>query len=164
MMDREMRIEGNAPTEKKDIFDKIMGLPVLNIFEPFYKKNKEMLLYLFFGGLSFIVSVATYAFFNMSLGLSVLLANVLSWIITVMFAFLTNRVWVFEAPTKTLKDFTAQMISFYSGRIVTLVIEEAILVLFIDMLGFGSIAVKIVAQIVVILLNYVISKVFIFKK
>lgn len=163
-MDREMRIEGNAPTEKKDIFDKIMGLPVLNIFEPFYKKNKEMLLYLFFGGLSFIVSVATYAFFNMSLGLSVLLANVLSWIITVMFAFLTNRVWVFEAPTKTLKDFTAQMISFYSGRIVTLVIEEAILVLFIDMLGFGSIAVKIVAQIVVILLNYVISKVFIFKK
>ena len=163
-MDREMRIEGNAPTEKKDIFDKIMGLPVLNIFEPFYKKNKEMLLYLFFGGLSFIVSVATYAFFNMSLGLSVLLANVLSWIITVMFAILTNRVWVFEAPTKTLKDFTAQMISFYSGRIVTLVIEEAILVLFIDMLGFGSIAVKIVAQIVVILLNYVISKVFIFKK
>ncbi len=164
MMDREMRIEDKVPIGKKDIFDKIMGLPVLNIFEPFYKKNKEMLLYLFFGGLSFIVSVATYAFFNVSLGFNVLLANVLSWIITVMFAFLTNRVWVFDSPTNNIKEFIIQMFSFYSGRIVTLIIEEAILVLFIDILGFGSIIVKVVAQVFVILLNYVISKIFIFRK
>ena len=50
---------------KEDIFDKLMKLPVLNIFEPFYKKNKEMLLYLFFGGLTFVVSVVTYGlYFN----------------------------------------------------------------------------------------------------
>ena len=50
--------------EKRDIFDRMMALPILNIFEPFYKKNKEVLLYLFFGGLTFIVSIATYAVFN----------------------------------------------------------------------------------------------------
>ena len=80
-----------------------------------------------------------------------------------MFAFLTNRVWVFASPTDNIKDFMKQMLSFYSGRIITLVIEEAILLVFINMLGFGSLLVKIVAQVVVILLNYVISKLFIFK-
>ena len=160
---KKMDIEKNNNYMKKDIFDKIMSLPVLNIFNPFYKKNKEILLYLFFGGLSFIVSVATYALFNVPMKMDALIANVLSWIITVMFAFLTNRVWVFASPTDNIKDFMKQMLSFYSGRIITLVIEEAILLVFINMLGFGSLLVKIVAQVVVILLNYVISKLFIFK-
>ena len=60
-------------TRKPDIFDRLMHLPVLNIFEPFYKKHKEMLLYLFFGGLTFVISVITYAFFNVSLGMNELM-------------------------------------------------------------------------------------------
>ena len=68
--------------EKRDIFDRMMGLPILNIFEPFYKKNKEILLYLFFGGLTFIVSIATYAIFNVSMGINELIANVMSWVQT----------------------------------------------------------------------------------
>ena len=47
--------------EKKDIFDKLMHLPVLNIFEPFYKKHKEVLMYLFFGGITFFLNIALYA-------------------------------------------------------------------------------------------------------
>ena len=65
-------------TRKPDIFDRLMHLPVLNIFEPFYKKHKEMLLYLFFGGLTFVISVITYAFFNVSLGMNELVAKILS--------------------------------------------------------------------------------------
>ena len=61
--------------EKRDIFDRMMALPILNIFEPFYKKNKEVLLYLFFGGLTFIVSIATYAVFNVSMGINELIAG-----------------------------------------------------------------------------------------
>ncbi len=156
--------QNNNSMAQEDIFDKIMSLPVLNIFNPFYKKNKEMLLYLFFGGLSFIVSVATYAVFNVTCGFNALIANVLSWVITVMFAFLTNRVWVFAAPTKTAMEFIKQMISFYSGRVITLVVEEVILGVFINLCGFNSILIKVIAQIVVIILNYVISKLFIFKK
>ena len=78
-------------TRKPDIFDRLMHLPVLNIFEPFYKKHKEMLLYLFFGGLTFVISVITYAFFNVSLGMNELVANIFSWILAVLFAFFTNR-------------------------------------------------------------------------
>ena len=88
--------------EKRDIFDRMMALPILNIFEPFYKKNKEVLLYLFFGGLTFIVSIATYAVFNVSMGINELIANVMSWVLAVLFAFATNRVWVFQAPTNAL--------------------------------------------------------------
>lgn len=153
----------NREVVKEDIFDKIMKLPLLNIFEPFYKKNKEVLLYLFFGGLAFIVSIATYAFFNVTLGINELIANVISWVITVAFAFFTNRIWVFNSPTNGVKEFISQIISFFGGRIVTLIIEEAILLTFITWLGFPSMIIKVIAQVVVIVLNYVISKLVVFK-
>ena len=148
----------------KNIFDWIIDLPFLRWFKPIYIKYREMLLYLFFGGLSFVVSIATYALFNIELRFNELIANIFSWIITVMFVFLTNRVWVFQTPTKGKTEFVKQMLAFYSGRVVTLIIEEVILLIFITLLGFNSMFVKIVAQIVVILLNYIISKLFIFKK
>lgn len=149
---------------KEDIFDKMMHLPILNIFEPFYKKNKEVLLYLFFGVLAFLVSILTYALFNVLLGMNELLANLLSWIITVFFAFITNSIWVFQADISGVKKFIDQMGAFYGGRIITLVIEEVILFVFISMMNFPSMLIKVVAQIIVILLNYIISKLLVFKK
>ena len=157
------RIHRATMNEKLDIFDKIMSLPILNIFEPFYKKNKEVLMYLFFGGLTFIVSIASYAFFNISLLVNELIANLLSWVLAVSFAFVTNRIWVFDAQTNTVSEFFRQLISFFGGRVVTLVIEEVILLVFITVLHFASMPVKVVAQVIVIVLNYVISKLFIFK-
>lgn len=149
--------------EKKDIFDKIMSLPGFRIFEPFYRKNKEVLMYLFFGGLTFLVSVITYAYFNVTLGMNELIANIFSWIIAVAFAFITNKVWVFCSKNNSFLEFLREIISFFAGRLVTLVIEEVILLVFITWLGFPSMVVKIVAQVVVIVLNYVISKLFVFK-
>jgi putative flippase GtrA len=150
--------------EKKDIFDKIMGLPGLRVFEPLYRKYKEVLLYLFFGVLTTVVSIVSYAVFNVVFGINELIANVLSWILAVLFAFFTNRIWVFSAPTKTAEEFFKQMATFASGRLVTLAIEELILLVFITILHFNSIVVKIVAQVVVIVLNYVISKLVVFRK
>lgn len=147
-----------------DIFDRLMARPELRIFEPFYKKHKEMLLYLFFGGLAFFVSIGSYALFDSVFGIHELIANVLSWLIAVLFAFITNRVWVFAAPTKTTGEFFRQAVSFFAGRVATLLIEEAIIYVFITRLGFNSIVVKVAAQIVVIVLNYVISKLIVFRK
>ena len=150
--------------EPRDIFDRLMALPLLRLFEPFYKKHKEALLYLFFGGLTTVISIAVFWLFRYPFGLNELVANVISWLAAVLFAFLTNRVWVFRAPTKTTGEFLRQMASFYGGRVVTLLIEEAMLAVFITWLGFSDMPVKITAQIVVIVLNYFISKLFIFKK
>lgn len=148
----------------KDIFDKLMHLPGLRIFESFYKEHKEVLLYLFFGALTFIVSVVTFAIFSVVMEMNELIANTFSWIIAVILAFLTNRKWVFRAPTDTVIEFFSQMLSFGTGRVITLVIEEIILLVFITWLGFSRMVIKIVAQIFVIIINYFISKILIFRE
>ena len=150
--------------EKKDIFDRLMALPVLNILEPFYKAHKEVLLYLFFGGLTFIISIASYAFFDITMEMNELVANIFSWIIAVLFAYITNRTWVFENTKSGAAGIVQELIMFMSGRVATLVVEEVILLVFITWLGFGSMVVKIVAQVIVIVLNYIISKLIVFKK
>ena len=96
------------------------------------------------------------------MGINELIANVMSWVLAVLFAFATNRVGISGTNTydhRILK----QMLSFFGGRVVTLVIEEIILLVFITWLGFNSMVVKVIAQVIVIVLNYVISKFWIFK-
>lgn len=150
--------------QKQDIFDKLFHLPVFRWFEPFYKKHKEVLLYLFFGGCTFVISVISYSVMNVTFGMNELIANLISWVLAVLFAFFTNRTWVFVSHTDSARDFLAQMIAFFGGRVVTLVMEEIILLVFITILGLSSIGVKIVAQIIVIIANYIISKVWVFKE
>ena len=127
-------------------------------------KYKEIILYLFFGGLTFLVSMVSFGACNLYLGMNEHAANIISWILAVTFAFITNRIWVFDAPTDGRVAFLKQMVSFFSGRVATLLVEEAIIFLFITMLHFPSMVIKCGAQFVVIVLNYVISKVFVFKK
>ena len=154
---------GRSEMQEKDIFDRIMELPVLRIVNPFYKKNKEILLYLFFGGLAFLVSISSYALFNIRIGWNALTANIASWILAVAFAYVTNRTWVFESSTDRGSTLIKEITGFVGGRIATLVIEELILFIFITEFEMNSVLVKIVAQVVVIALNYVISKMIVFK-
>ena len=147
----------------RDIFDRLMALPLLRVLEPFYRKHKEALLYLFFGGLTTVVSIAIFALFNTVLGVNELLANIISWILAVAFAFFTNRIWVFSAPSEGKGSFLKQMLSFFGGRLFTLAVEEAGLFVFVSRLRFPGIAVKTAAQVLVIVLNYVISKWIVFR-
>ena len=147
---------------KKDIFDRLMGLKLFWPLWPFYVKYKEPLLYLFFGGLTTLISIFVFWLFNGPFGLNELVANLISWVLAVLFAFLTNKTWVFQSGGQE-KSFLSLMLSFYAGRLLTLGVEELLLLVFITWLGFNSMAVKIVAQIVVIVLNYVISKLLVFR-
>ena len=126
-------------------------------------KNKEVFLYLIFGILTFIVSITSYYCFCDILELNELISNILSWIVAVTFAFLTNRTYVFNAYVQTPNDFFKQMVKFYSGRFFTLILEEALLFIFVIVLSFPNMIVKIFAQILVIIANYIISKKIIFK-
>ena len=154
----------NEGMEKKDIFDRLMHLPVLRFFEPFYKKHKEVLMYLLFGGLTTVVSILTFALFFQVLGINELVANVLSWILSVLFAYVTNRTWVFASSADTKAGIIKEMASFFGGRVATLLVEEGILAVCITWLGLPAIPVKIAAQVIVIVLNYIISKLWVFKK
>ena len=148
---------------KKDIFDRIMELPVLRIFNGFYTKHKPILMYLFFGGLTTVISIAVFAAFYEGIKLNESVANVISWICAVLFAYVTNRTWVFNSQAKG-NAIVKEMISFFGGRLSTLLIEEVILIVFITLLSFNGMIVKIAAQVVVLVLNYVISKIFVFRK
>lgn len=150
--------------EKKDIFDRLMSLPGLRLLEPFYRKHREVLLYLLFGGLTTVVSVLVYGLFTEVVRLHVLVANVISWVAAVTFAYLTNRAWVFGQKPAGAKATLVQMAAFYGGRLATLGVEELILLTFITWLGLPGMAVKLAAQVVIVILNYVVSKLFVFRK
>ena len=150
--------------KEMDIFDKIMRLPVLRLFEPFYKEHKEVLLYLLFGGLSFVLNIVLFILLNGTLHINELVANVFCWSACVLFQYVTNKTWVFDGKTDSSKALIRQMASFFGGRLFTLGVEEVILAVFITWLGLNSVAVKIAAQIAVIVLNYIISKLIVFAK
>ena len=110
------------------------------------------------------MNIGLYIVFNGFWGINELIANVYCWIICVLFQFFTNRTWVFEGETSGIIEFIKQMASFFAGRVFTLVVEEVILAIFITWLEFNDVAVKLAAQVAVIILNYVISKWWVFSK
>ena len=155
----------NQPEGKRpDIFDRIMHLPLLCKLEPFYKKHKEGLLYLFFGGVTTLVSFFVFWLFEAVIALDPLLANLISWVIAVAVAYVTNRIWVFTAHAAGMKGISLEIFSFYMSRVATFLLEEAILLVFVTWLDLPSMPVKIAASVLVVLLNYVFSKIFVFRK
>ena len=162
--------------EKKDIFDRMMGWGFLKTFEPFYKAHKEVLLYLFFGGLTTVVSVIFFAIpMNMldlgegkllgfTIDYDVTISNVISWICAVTFAYATNRTWVFEDKAHGAKPIVEECAAFFAGRLFTLVVETLLLNVMTTTLKMQEIIAKIIVSIVTIILNYIISKLFVFKK
>ena len=148
--------------EKRDIFDRLMVLPVLRLFEPFYRKHKEVLLYLFFGVLTTLISWGVFYLFHYPFGVNELAANILSWVMAVLFAFLTNRAFVFSLAAKG--NFFFQMLRFFASRLTTLGVEEVILFVFVTTLQYDAMLIKILGNVLVLILNYVFSKIFVFRK
>ena len=150
--------------DKQDAFDRIMAWRLLKSLLPFYKRYKGPLLYLFFGGITFFLSMTLFWLLSQPLGMNPLWANVVDWILCLCFAYYTNRTWVFTEKSHLAKGIIREFSTFAVGRLGTLVLEEAVLWLGIDMMHINSMVVKVVAQVLVIIGNYVISKFFVFKK
>ena len=146
-----------------DIFDKIMGLPGFRVFEPLWKKHRAVLLYLFFGALTTAVSIGSFALCHSALSIHELIANVISWICAVSFAYVTNRIWVFGSK-ETGSGIAKEAAAFFGGRLATLLAEEAILFVFATVLCFPALPIKLAAQIFVLVANYFISKFLVFHK
>lgn len=131
-----------------------------------FNKYKEVIMYLIFGILTTIVSLVTYyiltlTILNPNIAVQLQLANIISWIISVAFAYITNRKFVFESKSENI---VKEVSSFVGGRIVTLLMDMVIMFIFVTVLHFNDKIFKIVSQVVVIVANYVISKLFVFKE
>ena len=131
---------------------------------PIYMHYRELALYGIFGLGTFIISIWTYALFTETFGWAILVGNALSWIFATAFAFYTNRKFVFISHAKGVKAFLLQLWSFSVGRMITLGIEEAMLYTFVVQLDLPNMPVKVCSQFIVIALNYVFSKLIVFRK
>lgn len=150
-------------SEAPDIFDRIAALPPFKKLEPLYKKHKVFLLYALFGALTAFVSIGSYQLFCAVFKINELAANAASWVLAVLVAYFTNRKWVFHSIVKTRRAVLTEMLGFFSARGLTLLTEELIILVFVTILNFNGLIVKVAAQIIVILLNYIFSKLLVFK-
>ena len=134
-----------------------------------YMKYKEIINYLIFGVLTTIVSLATkylllFTILDAANGLELQIAVIISWIAACLFAYITNRIWVFESKSK---EIVKEMIKFFAARLLTLGMEMLIMFVFVTLLGLNSdtwvIVWTLVSQILIILGNYILSKLLVFK-
>ncbi|TFZ93039.1 GtrA family protein, partial [Clostridioides difficile] len=126
--------------------------------------HKETILYLFFGTLTTFVNIISYLFFTRVVSLNFIIANILAWILAVLFAYFTNKFFVFESKVIEIAFLFKEFLSFVSFRLFSGITEMLIMYIMIDLLFINDIIVKVFTNIIVIVLNYVFSKMIIFKK
>lgn len=128
------------------------------------KKHKEIILYLIFGGLTVTVNLTTYILMTRIANINYFIANIMAWFIAVLFAYLTNKIYVFESNLTELIFLIKEFISFLSCRIFSGILELILMYLMINILVINDLFVKIFTNIIVIILNYILSKFVIFNK
>ena len=138
---------------------------MLNLFKKIYKKYKELINYIFFGGLTTIISLIIYYLLVLTLlnpnnTFELQIANILSWIGGVTFAYVTNRKYVFDSKNNKKKEAS----KFVLSRITTLVMDMLIMFIFVSIFHFNDKIIKIISQIIIIISNYLLSKYIVFKK
>lgn len=131
-----------------------------------YKDKKEIINYLIIGVLTTLVSLITYYLLTFTIldpnnDIQLQIANIISWIISVSFAYITNRKFVFESKSKDIKK---ELSKFVSSRITTLIIDMLLMFILVSLLNFNDKVIKLIVQVIVIILNYVFSKLFVFKE
>lgn len=151
-----------------------------------YVKYESVILYVIFGGFTTLVSFGTHFGSRMigsdfsyleggfsisalndvmaSSAVSAEAATVISWICAVTFAFFTNKAYVFKSRTHTAGAFIKQFLAFYGARLVSLALEAGIILVFVTLLGCNELFTKLIAQIVILVSNYLFSKLVIFGK
>lgn len=131
-----------------------------------YKKYEEIINYLIVGVLTTVVSLAAYylcvlTFLNPKNGMELQIANLISWVCAVTFAYITNRIFVFKSKNKNI---IKEILSFTSSRVITLLMDMFIMFLMVTIMHFNDKIAKLVVQVVVTIGNYILSKLFVFSK
>lgn len=130
------------------------------------KKYGEIINYLVVGVLTTLVSLATYyilvyTVFDPNIALELQITNIISWIVSVTFAYFTNRKYVF----KTNKNMSfKEVVKFYLSRVSTLILDMLMMYVLVSLLKFNDKIIKLIVQVIVIVLNYILSKFIVFKK
>lgn len=137
---------------------------MINFILGLMKKHKSFIAYGVFGVLTTIVNIVTYNICYNNLGISNTLSNIAAWILAVTFAYLTNKVWVFDSKSWKWEVLRREVPAFISCRLATGVLDIVIMFICVDIMGLHAPLMKVISNVLVIILNYVFSKLVIFKK
>ena len=139
----------------KDLIAKVKAL---------IKKYEEIIKYLIIGvlttALNYMVFVILINIFKIEMHTS----NIIAWLVGVIFAYLTNKLFVFESKSFKIDVLKKEISSFGVARVFSLLLEEVILYIFVNILNMNQLIIKLVANVVVIVVNYILSKFIIFRK
>jgi putative flippase GtrA len=129
---------------------------MINKLKAFLLSKKKLILYVVFGGLTtvvdFAVSISLYSVINHHA------ANVIAWMCAVVFAFVVNKKWVFNSKSTGIRAVSTEFAGFCGGRVFSLLLQEGIFIVAVDWLSFKTLPVKIVAAVIVVIVNYILSK------
>ncbi len=136
------------------------------LFYEVYKKYIKIFRYLFFGFLTTLLTLLTYYlltmfFLDVHHPFELQLANIFSWIVGFLFAYITNRLFVFSSKNKLVRK---EFIYFFLSRLLTLLLDIFIMYLFVTILKYNDKIMKLISQLLVIIFNYLLSKFFVFNK
>jgi len=128
------------------------------------KRHKDVLTYIFFGALTTLVNFLVYAPMHYWMQLPATISNCVAWVVAVVFAYLTNKPFVFHSNDWSAKTVLPEFGKFVSCRVGSGVIETLILALTVDILGWDGLIMKVVTSVVVVILNYIASKFLVFRR
>ncbi len=126
-------------------------------------KYKNLILYAFFGVCTTAVNVVTYNIIYNRLQISNVISTIIAWVVAVIFAFITNKLFVFDSKSFVWSKLRYELVTFLTCRILTGVLDVGIMFVAVDFMNWNGTVWKIISNVLVIILNYVASKLVIFK-
>ena len=129
-----------------------------------WNKYKEIINYLIFGVLTTIVNYVSYIILTKVCNIDYLVSTVIAQVISIIFAYITNKIFVFQSKNLSKKEFFREMFSFFGFRILSLFLDMGFMYLFVDMIHLNDIIMKLVSNVLIVIANYIFSKLFIFRK
>lgn len=126
------------------------------------EKYKDIVPYAIFGILTTIINIVVYLFFAHILKKEIMLSTLAAWFFSVLFAYVTNRKWVFHSGILTFSNIIREAVAFFICRLATGMADILIMFVFVNIFHFNDLFIKIISNIAVIILNYVASKWIIF--
>ncbi len=131
-----------------------------------WNKYRELIRYLIVGVLTTVVSLGTYyicveTFLNPEAAIELQIANVISWVAAVTFAYVANRIYVFESKNQNI---LSEIALFFTARVGSLLLDMGIMFVLVTIMGVNDKIAKLAVQVVVTVANYILSKLFVFRK
>ncbi len=133
-------------------------------YKQLWEKHKELILYVFFGGCTTLINIVSYFACRQVLHMPVVPADVLAWLVSVIFAYVTNKLFVFESKSWRLRLVLKEGAEFLAARVFSLGVDVVMLYITVTILDFWELPMKVLANVVVIVINYIFSKWIIFRK